>query len=72
MADESNGELLGAHILAEGAGEVIQAAVTAMKYRATVDEIADTFHPFLTMAEGLKLAAQGFREAAEASTKKAA
>ena len=72
VADESNGELLGAHILAEGAGEVIQAAVTAMTYRATVDEIADTFHPFLTMAEGLKLAAKGFRKAAEASTKKAA
>ena len=64
VADDSNGELLGAHILAEGAGEVIQAAVMAMKYRATVDEIADTFHPFLTMAEGLKLAAQGFGKAA--------
>ncbi|MFQ5948054.1 MAG: mercury(II) reductase [Acidimicrobiia bacterium] len=62
VADESNGELLGAHILAEGAGEVIQAAVMAMKYRATVDEIGDTFHPYLTMAEGLKLAAQGFRK----------
>ena len=29
---------------------------------ATVDEIADTFHPYLTMAEALKLAAQGFRK----------
>lgn len=60
VADEANGRLLGAHILAHGAGDVIQAAIMAIKYRATVDEIADTFHPYLTMAEGLKLAAQGF------------
>lgn len=62
VADEATGRLLGAHILAEGAGEVIQAAVMAIKYRATTDEIADTYHPYLTMAEGLKLAAQGFRK----------
>ncbi|MEX0699451.1 MAG: mercury(II) reductase [Acidimicrobiia bacterium] len=60
VAEESNGRLLGAHILAEGAGDVIQAAIMAIKHRATVDEIADTFHPYLTMAEALKLAAQGF------------
>ena len=62
VADEATGRLLGAHILAEGAGEVIQAAVMAIKYRATTDEIADTYHPYLAMAEGLKLAAQGFRK----------
>jgi mercuric reductase len=60
VADESNGLLLGAHILADGAGDVIQAAVMALKYRATIDEIADTYHPYLTMAEGFKLAAQSF------------
>ena len=60
VADEADGMLFGAHILAHGAGDVIQAAVMALKYHATVDEIADTYHPYLTMAEGLKLAAQGF------------
>ncbi|MEE8406552.1 MAG: mercury(II) reductase [Acidimicrobiia bacterium] len=60
VADESNGLLLGTHILADGAGDVIQAAVMALKYRATIDEIADTYHPYLTMAEGFKLAAQSF------------
>jgi len=60
VADESNGLLLGAHILADGAGDVIQAAVMALKYRATIDEIADTYHSYLTMAEGFKLAAQSF------------
>jgi len=62
VADESTGELLGAHVLAEGAGDVIQAAVVAMNYRATVDEIAAMFHPYLTMAEALKLAAQTFNK----------
>ena len=60
VADEAGGHLLGAHIMAEGAGDVIQAAVMALKYRSTIDEIAETFHPYLTMAEGLKLAAQAF------------
>ncbi len=60
VADESSGKLLGAHLLADGAGDVIQAAVMALKYHATIDEIAETFHPYLTMAEALKLAAQGF------------
>ena len=60
VADEASGRLVGAHILADGAGDVVQAAVMAIKYKATIDEIAETFHPYLTMAEGLKLAAQGF------------
>lgn len=62
VADEATGELLGAHVLAEGAGDVIQAAVVAMHYHATVDEIAAMFHPYLTMAEALKLAAQAFNK----------
>lgn len=60
VADEGTDELLGASVLAEAAGEVIQAAVLAIKYRITTAEIAGTFHPYLTMAEGLKLAAQTF------------
>lgn len=62
VADESTGELLGAHVLADGAGDVIQAAVVAMNYHATVDEIAAMFHPYLTMSEALKLAAQTFNK----------
>ena len=62
VADEATGHLLGAHIIADGAGDVIQAAVMALKYRATIDDIAETYHPYLTMAEALKLAAQGFNK----------
>jgi len=60
VADEETDHLLGAHILAEHAGEVIQAAVLAIKFKLTVRDLTDTFHPYLTIAEGLKLAAQTF------------
>jgi mercuric reductase len=60
VADAATDELLGVSVVAEGAGEVIQAAVLAIKFRLTVQEVAATFHPYLTVAEGLKLAAQTF------------
>lgn len=60
VAEAGSGRLLGASILAEGAGEVIQSAVLAISRGMTVEEIAATWAPYLTMAEGLKLAAQTF------------
>jgi mercuric reductase len=60
VADASNERLLGVHVLADGAGEVVQAGVYALMAGLTVSEIAGAFHPYLTMAEGLKLAAQTF------------
>ncbi|MBI2238131.1 MAG: mercury(II) reductase [Actinobacteria bacterium] len=60
VAEASTDELLGVSILSEAAGEVIQAAVVSLKFRLTAKEVAETFHPYLTIAEGLKLAAQTF------------
>lgn len=60
VAEAGTGRLLGASILAEGAGDVIQTAVLAIRHGITTAELAATFHPYLTMAEGLKLAAQTF------------
>lgn len=60
VAERGNGRVLGAHVLAEGAGEVILAGVYAIRRRMTVTELAETWAPYLTMAEGLKLAAQAF------------
>lgn len=54
--------LLGAHILAPDAGEVVQAAVIAIKAGMTVQDLTDTFFPYLTMVEGIKLAAQTFEK----------
>jgi mercuric reductase len=60
VADASTGRLLGVHALAENAGDVILAAVYAIKAGMTVEQLADTWAPYLTMAEGLRLAAQSF------------
>ncbi len=60
VADAATGALLGASVVGEGAGDVIQSAVLAIRHHITAAELAATFHPYLTMAESLKLAAQGF------------
>ncbi|MFI7676385.1 mercury(II) reductase [Actinophytocola sp. NPDC049390] len=60
VAEHGTGRLLGAHVLAEGAGEVIATAVYALANDMTVQQMADLWCPYLTMAEGIKLAAQTF------------
>lgn len=42
------------------AGDVIIGAVYAVKFGLRVEDLADTRAPYLTMSEGLKLAAQSF------------
>ncbi len=60
VAEEASGRLVGSQVLAAGAGEVIQSAALALRARMTVAELADQLFPYLTMVEGLKLAAQAF------------
>lgn len=60
VADRSSGRVLGIHVLAENAGDVLLAGVYAVKFGLTVDDLANTWAPYLTMAEGIKLAAQTF------------
>ncbi len=62
VAEEESGKLLGAHILAAEAGEVIQEATLAIRFGLRVQDLVETFHPYLTMAEGLKLAALTFQK----------
>jgi mercuric reductase len=54
------GRLVGASILGAGAPDVIQNAVLAIQDGITVDALTRTWAPYLTMAEGFKLAAQSF------------
>lgn len=60
VADAATGRILGAHILAAEAGEVIQTATLAVKFGLTLADLTDTLFPYLTQAEGLKLAALSF------------
>lgn len=62
VAEEDTGRLVSAHVLAADAGEVIQEAALAIRFGLTVQDIAETFHPYLTMVEGLKLAALTFKK----------
>ncbi len=62
VAEEETDRLLGAHVLAAEAGDVIQEATLAIRFGLTVHDIIDTFHPYLTMAEGLKLSALTFEK----------
>lgn len=60
VADASSRKLVGAHILAPEAGDIIQQAAMAIRFGIRVDEIASMLHPYLTSAEALKLACQSF------------
>ncbi len=60
VADTHTDEVLGVHVVAENAGDVIYAGVLAVRFHLTVRDLTDTFAPYLTMSEGLKLAAQSF------------
>ncbi len=60
VAEAGTGRLLGVQAVAPEAGEMIQAAALAIRARMTVHDLADQLFPYLTMVEGLKLAAQTF------------
>ncbi len=56
-ADET---LIGARILASEGSELLMEVSLAMKYGITVNDLKHMFHPYLTLSEGIKLAAIGF------------
>ncbi|MFZ3590366.1 mercury(II) reductase [Bacillus sp. DJP31] len=60
VADSKTLKVLGVHIVSEDAGDVIYAGTLAVKFGLTVEDLKESFAPYLTMAEGLKLAALTF------------
>lgn len=62
VADADSGRLIGVQAVAPEAGELIQTAAMAIRNRMTVQELAEQLFPYLTMVEGLKLAAQTFNK----------
>ena len=60
VTEANSGRLIGVQAVAPAAGELIQTAAVAIRARMTVQELADQLFPYLTMVEGLKLAAQTF------------
>ena len=60
VADAASRKIIGAHILAPEAGEMIAEPALAIKFGLTIEDLTATFHPYLTLSEGIKLAAQTF------------
>jgi mercuric reductase len=60
VAEAGTGRVRGVHVVADSGGEMIAAAVYAIRARMTVTDLADTWSPYLTMSEALRLAAQAF------------
>ena len=60
VAETGSNRLIGVQVVAPEAGELSQTAVLAIRARMTVQDLADQLFPYLTMVEGLKLAAQTF------------
>jgi mercuric reductase len=60
IRDRKTDRLLGARILAPEGGELLMEAALAIRYGITVRELASAFHPYLTLGEGIKLAALSF------------
>jgi mercuric reductase len=60
VAEHGTGRLIGAHLLNDGAGDAILAAVYAIEAGLTVDDLAASWNPYLTIGEAIHLAAQAF------------
>ncbi len=61
VAEAATGRVVGIHIAAPNAGDVILAATYALQAGMTTDQLANTWAPYLTTAESIKLAAQSFK-----------
>lgn len=57
IANKKDDKVLGVHIIAPGAGELIGEAVLAMEYGASSEDIARVCHGHPTISEALKEAA---------------
>lgn len=60
VADADTGRIVGITAVAKDAGEIAAAGVYILEAGMTVSQVAAMWSPYLTMAEGIKIAAQSF------------
>jgi hypothetical protein len=60
VGEQGSGRILGVHLLADGDGDAILAGVYAVQAGMTVQQMADSWNPYLTIGEAVHLAAQSF------------
>jgi len=61
VAEAGSGKILGASMVADGAGDVIHSVVLAIQFGLTTNDVANTWAPYLTFSEAFKLTAQTFK-----------
>ena len=59
--DRASRRVVGLHVVAPGASDVVQGLSVAMRLGVTVDELANAHHTFPTIGEGVKAAAEQAR-----------
>ncbi len=62
IKERGTDRLLGASILAPEAGDIIVEPALAIRHGIGVSDLVAAFHPYLTQAEGIRLAAQTFEK----------
>lgn len=62
IRDRKTDKLVGARIVAPEGSELLMEVALAIRYGIPVRELAAQFHPYLTLSEGIKLAALTFRK----------
>jgi mercuric reductase len=62
VADSATRRIVGAHIVASEAGEMIMEPAMAIRFGLTIEDITSMLHPYLTLSEGVKLAALTFEK----------
>lgn len=60
LRNKESHKLIGARILASEGSELLMEISLAIKYGITVKELKQMFHPYLTLSEGIKIAAISF------------
>jgi len=60
VTEAQSGRLIGAQVVAQAGGEIIETAALAIRHGMTANDLAGELFPYLTMAEALKLCAQTF------------
>ena len=62
LVTRGNGALLGGHILGAGAGNMIGEVALALKHKLGVNALASLVHPYPTMPEAVRQAAEGYNK----------
>ena len=62
VVEQGTERIVGMHVVAPEAGEIIQVGTLAVKYEMSLTDITSLFFPYLTMVEGVKLAAITFHK----------